>query len=269
MYSYTPAGQIAQKKLRAAPMVTVQGQSGPVTEPVWADLDASWTYDIEGRVTSYSLPSISNGRGFFTSSGSTWFWGVTPSVPIAGAVYNQGYDTMGRPTTLAAQGGSTVISNVTYGPAGEMLTMSGVVNETRSYNNRLQLTGLNNGASNWTYTYPANQNNGKILQQTESISGEQITYQYDALNRLISAVTSDNPNVPQWGQSFNYDGFGNLTDKNVTKGSATALHVSFSAATNWQSGITYDANGNQLTDMQGNNTLSYDGANRLGAVAGR
>ena len=33
----------------------------------------------------------------------------------------------------------------------------------------------------------------------------------DALGRLMQAVTSDNPNVTQWGQSFTYDGFGKLT----------------------------------------------------------
>ncbi len=71
--------------------------------------------------------------------------------------------------------------------------MTGVVNETRSYNSRLQLTALNNVS----YVYPA-ANNGKIQSQTDSVSGEQITYAYDALNRLISGVTSDSPNVTQW-----------------------------------------------------------------------
>ena len=33
----------------------------------------------------------------------------------------------------------------------------------------------------------------------------------------MQAVTSDNPNITQWGQSFTYDGFGNLTQKNVIK----------------------------------------------------
>ena len=50
-----------------------------------------------------------------------------------------------------------------------------------------------------------------------------MNYQYDALNRLMQAVTSDNPNVTQWGQSFTYDGFGNLTQKNVIKNQAPSL----------------------------------------------
>jgi YD repeat-containing protein len=73
------------------------------------------------------------------------------------------------------------------------------------------------------------------------VSGEQITYAYDALNRLISAVTSDNPNVTQWGQGFSYDGFGNLTAKTVIKGSAPRLSVYVDPATNHVSGYSYDA----------------------------
>jgi len=61
----------------------------------------------------------------------------------------------------------------------------------------------------------------------EVIYGEQVTYTYDALNRLASAVTGDNPNVTQWGQSYNYDGFGNFTNQNVIKGSTPALNVAY------------------------------------------
>jgi len=64
------------------------------------------------------------------------------------------------------------------------------------------------------------------------------------LNRLASAVTTDNPNVTQWGQSYTFDGFGNLTDQNVIKGSAPTMHVVYNSATNRQTGDTADANGN-------------------------
>ena len=58
-----------------------------------------------------------------------------------------------------------------------------------------------------TYQYSPNHNNGQITQQLDSVSGEQVTYTYDSLQRLISAVTTDS----SWGQSFTYDGFGNRT----------------------------------------------------------
>ena len=69
------------------------------------------------------------------------------------------------------------------------------------------------------YRFSATQNDGRITQRTDCISGEAINYQYDSLKRLISAQTTG----PQWGQSFGYDGFGNLLSQTVTKGSAPSL----------------------------------------------
>jgi YD repeat-containing protein len=42
------------------------------------------------------------------------------------------------------------------------------------------------------------------------------------LNRLISASTTG----PEWGQSFSYDGFGNMLAQTVTKGQAPTLSLS-------------------------------------------
>ena len=76
-----------------------------------------------------------------------------------------------------------------------------VFNETRTYYNLQQLTrvtttGAGDGID-FQYTYLQTSNNGKISQSQDNITGEQVTYAYDVLGRLISAVTTDNPNVPQ------------------------------------------------------------------------
>ena len=47
--------------------------------------------------------------------------------------------------------------------------------ETCTYNTLLQLTQET--------LYSATQNNGKILQSTDSVTGETVNYTYDALNR--------------------------------------------------------------------------------------
>src|SRR5581483_9541508 len=78
----------------------------------------------------------------------------------------------------------------------------------------------------------ARQNNGKITSQVDNLSGETVTYAYDSLNRLLSATASS------WNQSFVYDPFGNLTDKNGT----LSWHGVPDATTN-RLGST-DANGN-------------------------
>ncbi|HVP45637.1 MAG TPA: RHS repeat-associated core domain-containing protein [Bryobacteraceae bacterium] len=83
-------------------------------------------------------------------------------------------------------------------------------------------------------------------------------YTYDSLNRLSTATGTG------WGESYTYDGFGNLTDKNPTSGSPPALHVAVNAANNRLVGYTYDADGN-MTIMSGT-TFTYDVANRVATV---
>jgi len=88
-----------------------------------------------------------------------------------------------------------------------------------------------------------------------------VTYGYDSLNRLASASSSAG-----WGETFTYDGFGNLTDKTVTSGAAPALHVTMDPAVNNRisnsSGYGYDATGN-LTAGPGFLYATYDVQNRM------
>jgi len=92
-----------------------------------------------------------------------------------------------------------------------------------------------------------------------------VTYTYDSLQRLIGAVTTDSPTVPQWGQAFTYDGFGNRTSASVTKGSAPYGNWSYDAATNRMAGF-YDANGNMTFAPSGYGDYRYDVENRLVSV---
>jgi len=181
--------------------------------------------------------------------------------PLSGPNVAYAFDTMGRLNTMGDNGTATNVINATsYGPSNELLSMTGLVSETRTYNSMLQLTQLTNNAANITYAYSATQNNGKITSQTDNISGEQVQYTYDALNRLASALATSN----SWGQSYNYDGFGNLTDQNVTAGSAPSYHVVFNAANNRVNGDCADANGNEGACVGGTNT--FDIENRLVAA---
>jgi hypothetical protein len=109
------------------------------------------------------------------------------------------------------------------------------------------------------YRYPAGQNNGRITQMKDWVTGEEISYQYDSLNRLIAAVTTG----PEWGLSFTYDGFGNLTNQVVMKGSAPSLAVAVDPATNriQTAGFSYDANGNMTATPA--LAMTYDAANRM------
>ena len=59
-------------------------------------------------------------------------------------------------------------------------------------------------------------------------------------NRLASATATNGT----WGEGYTFDGFGNLTGKTPTAGSAPAMSVPADPATNRPMGIPYDANGN-------------------------
>jgi len=136
--------------------------------------------------------------------------------------------------------------------------------ETFQYNSMLQLTKEfdNLYANGYQYVYSPTQNNGRITQRTGY--GETVTYSYDSLNRLSAASSTAG-----WGTGYAYDGFGNLTDKNVTAGSAPSLHVTISPTTNQIQCCqgTYDNNGNLLGANNGYQSgYQYDAENRTTAV---
>lgn len=240
-YSYTQAGLVAKKKLRISRNSWAPNNGITQTSTATADLDGAWTYNTDGAVLTMTQPTITDRNG--TALGTT---------------YTYGLDSVGRLNTLTDGNSTSIVSGATYGPANEMLSFTGYGAQTRTYNTRLQLTSLSNGVSNFTYTYfPAN--NGKIQTETDAVSGEQVTYAYDSLNRLMSATSNGT-----WSQGFSYDGFANLTDKfpNVTGKVATTMHINFDV-NNHQIGTTYDPNGNQVTDMNLLNSLQYDVENRM------
>ncbi|MEO8050897.1 MAG: RHS repeat-associated core domain-containing protein [Acidobacteriota bacterium] len=157
---------------------------------------------------------------------------------------------MGRLNTLTdTRNTRTLVSGMTYGVANEVLGITsgyttGVNSETHTYNSMFQLTQLQVGSAlNMQYSYSSTQNSGTITSESDVITGEQVAYTYDALNRLASAQTTQ-PGSTQWGLGYNYDGFGNLTDQNFIKGSVPTMHVTYNASNNLQTGDTADLNGN-------------------------
>ena len=227
MYNYSQPGGKIGKRLRLQRTLEI-GHAAPTATNL--DFNSTYVYDTEGRMTTVQYPG----------SGPT-------SAPVTGPNLGWAFDSMGRVNTMTdLAANSTIISGATYGPSNELLTMSGQLNESRSYNSMLQLTSLASGSTvSMIYAYSSAQNNGKITSQTDAISGETVQYTYDALNRLASATATNS----SWGQSYQYDGFGNLTNQNVTAGSAPSYSTG------------YDANNHgSCVDGNGNNTCQVDGA---------
>ena len=93
-----------------------------------ADLNATFAFDTEGKMTSESYPTDNAG---------------------ATASLSMSYDTMGRLNTLRDQlTSNNIIASTSYGPANELLSMTAGIysgnwgSETRTYNAMKQLTLL-------------------------------------------------------------------------------------------------------------------------------
>ncbi|MGA2273939.1 MAG: RHS repeat-associated core domain-containing protein [Bryobacteraceae bacterium] len=86
------------------------------------------------------------------------------------------------------------------------------------------------------------------MSSVDAVTGENVSYTYDSLNRLIAAATSGKTGV-QWGDSYSYDGFGNLTSKVETNGTAPSVYPQVNSNTNQARMLNdygFDANGNWL-----------------------
>lgn len=273
MYSYHPAGGITAKQLLFYSQYTDNSgtqQTGTVT------LEADYAFDSAGRIATLLNPA--NPVGYQTGTDAAGNPIMAP-YPLA---YT--YDPMGRPQSVAnfASGLSPWVTGVQYDYASRLTSMqvlngpsssylySSYTSESRAYNANGQLTSLN-----WTnsgtplggiqYTYSATRNDGQITQAVDALSGETITYQYDALKRLISAnssPTSGSSPAP-WTQNFQYDGFGNLTSK-VLNGT-TIAQMPVNAVTNQLTYANYDANGNMTSGAGA--SMTYDAANRIATAS--
>jgi len=146
-------------------------------------------------------------------------------------------DYTGRITSLET------LLNVSSSQAGPYILQNNYKTESMAYHVNGQLNSLNWSYSYRPYGYPvtfsggvqyvysATQNNGQITQAADSISGETITYQYDALRRMVSAGSTPNTgsSTAAWTQTFQYDGFGNLTAKALN---GTSTPIAVNSATN-------------------------------------
>ena len=200
-YAYTPAGKVSSKTLA---VLTADGVHICCPAFNWipdsASLTASYTYDNQGALTSmgYTYPLYPGGSQVFTYT----------------------LDAMERPISMTDNLNEIYASGATYNAANQPLNDG---TGTRTYNNLLQVTSMTGLGMNMTYNYPSSQNNGQIASSVDAVTGETITYQYDALKRLQSASGKN------WGETYTYDGYGNLTQMNPT-GTAGAPSLSVNVA---------------------------------------
>jgi len=181
-YSYTPAEKVSGKTLQVQSANTF-GYGGALA---YGALTASYNYDSQGALTSMVYPTE-----------ETWAVGEPQT-------FTYTLDTMERPTGLSQNypDNYTWASGATYNAANQPL-FDGTA--TRTYNSLNQITSIAASGMSMTYNYSSTQNNGQITSSVDGMTGETVTYQYDALKRLLSASGKN------WGETYTYDGYGNMT----------------------------------------------------------
>ena len=172
-----------------------------------------------------------------------------------------GRSTMGRINGMTDASDNTLVSGITYGPAGQLLTATYLgYNETRQYNvlNQLsRLTTTGTGGIDIQYSYSATQNNGKIMQTQDNITGEQIATRTRLCCGWRARRRRPIPAFRSGARVILTMGLG-MTDQTLTQGSGPDVHVTVNPATNQlTNGDTYDANGND-TSLGG-----YDNENHM------
>ena len=221
------------------------------------------------------------------------------------------YDNANRPSTARdASNGLAYVSGFQTPPGGSGCPSNGVcytpqgtwyglsigqnspftgLNIVHTYNSRLQplqfqasSSGGNAMDISYSYSDPANNNKnaGHVFQITNNLNGNRTqSFNYDQLNRIISAGTSATTGAYCWGYQYAYDNspigsggaWGNLTAQaawtpNYNGCSQTVMAPVNVDANNHISAFSYDPAGNVLGD--GTYGYSWDAESQLKSAAG-
>ncbi len=198
--------------------------------------------------------------------------GATQITYPSGRQVNYTYNAAGQVTQVKEANGALKIyaDNINYHPHGawnQMRISSGALQQTATFNNRLQPLVLSamkleplTILMSLTYGFQhGSANNGNVMSQVDNVQNINYAYTYDELNRLKTANAT---NAQTWGLSWTYDRYANLLQQTVTAGSAPMLSLSVNANNRiTNTGFSYDLGGNMTAD--GSHTYQYDAENRL------
>jgi RHS repeat-associated protein len=258
---------------------TVANGKGLRTSMTDGSGSTAWSYDTMGRVLTrqQTIAAVTKSIGYsYNLDGSV----ATLTYP-SGRIYTYTYNNAGEIATLKDIANNiNFFSSPQYAPPG-MLTSAihgattgwNAITLTNTFNNRLQptqfqavspvpLTLLN---LSYSYDQGGGVNNGSVMQITNGRdSTRTVAYTYDLLNRLATAQT---PTAATWGDSYVYDAWGNLLQKNVIKGTAESMvlladnhnHITSPA-------FTYDGAGNVTSDTSV--SMTYDAEGHMNPTSG-
>jgi len=236
---------------------------------------AEWfSYSVRGELTDV-YESTPHSGGFYHTTASYWPTGAVktlsgiPGVPTVyyGASTGAGLDGEGRVTQVTAASGTNPVTSVTYSTSSTTNPLGALTGVTFGSSDGDSFTYDPNTGRMATYTFSVNgkadtgtltwNTNGTLqkLVVADQIPGtgdsQTCNYLYDDLQRVSSANCGST-----WAQTFTFDAFGN-----ITKNGSLQFIPGYSTTTNQFTSIpgvsvSYDANGNLLTDNL--NTYTWD-----------
>jgi RHS repeat-associated protein len=183
--------------------------------------------------------------------------------------YDSMYDLLGRKTLFAYPDNS--METYTYDAVGNLtasMTRAGQI-KTSTYDNRNREIGYtwSDGTPSVTKSYDSA---GRLLTLNNSVSN--LSYTYDAANRLLSEAQQIGQNGSPRTTTYTYDAAGNRATIGYPGGDAITLGYNTRGETvsvtaeGVSANYDYDAGGNRTSAVYGNNTTvayAYDDANRL------
>ena len=234
--------------------------------------DTGFSYTFRGEVSDVYEMTPHSSPSYYHVSQTYWphrapyqlSTGITglPTISYGGTIGSTvGLDGEGRITQVTAASGQNPVTSVTYNNSGlpSQVTFGSADTDIFAYDpNTMRMTqyqfNINGQSSTGALTWNANSTLQKLV-VTDAFNGadnQTCNYAHDDLSRISSANCGSAAS-----QTFSYDPFGNITKS----GSPNGFLPTYNSATNRFSSIpgasvSYDANGNVLTD--GSHTYTWD-----------
>jgi YD repeat-containing protein len=193
------------------------------------------------------------------------------------------YDQGGGLLSATDGNGYIYANNITHAASGAATSISTpTFNYNYVYNKRFQVTQIAIGSLAASllvkdYDYNSGHDNGDVISVTDENDGRRSqAFSYDALNRLtcaqagVTTLGSSCTGTGAWGDSYNYDDWGNLTGKTRTNGAGEQVALSVGTSNRISSYVNaagvaltpvYDGAGNIAND--GTTAYTFDGSDRL------
>jgi RHS repeat-associated protein len=182
----------------------------------------SWSYSDHGRIVTENREI--HGQPHVMTTHADWLGRPLSVTYPDNETLTYEYDALGRPQKLNTAPNDSLVE-IAYNLLGQVSSQTlgngAVINNSYDPNNNrlISRTAKSNGSStanlmNFAYAYDQA---GNIKQIKDDLLNETHTYNYDFLNRLISAegvTTNSNPSDYKYRQQFTYDQVGNITQMN-------------------------------------------------------